>query len=255
MRTRYWSIVMLSAALALPGCPGDEADDDSAVGDDDDDDFVAGDSEVTTTAAPPCAPLQSLFWKDLGVYEGYPLTIVASTEPGYCALTQDYEAARLAAHDAHFDDYMAAMANEDGPATCAALLAYYEGFLSTMADLWPAGSCVVSVTLDDADPGPYVIGAEVDGATVTASYSQGVDVQGILDAFEGCSTVTDWDDWLALNPVVSEVLQFDGEIWSGQSGTANLADTLDASHAVQGANLAIVESFSGEPQSSDVDPT
>ncbi len=245
MRSTPWPAAWLVLALLLPGCGQEDADDDSAVGDDDD--FVAADNEVTTTAAPPCAPLLSSFWKDMGVYEGYPLTLVASTEPGYCILTKAYETARIASSDAHFDDYMAALANEDGPGTCAALRAYYEGFLSDMAAVWPAGSCVVSVTLDEIEPAPYVIGAEEDGATVTVSYSEGVDVHGILEAFEGCETVDDWEDWLALNPVVSEALQFDGEIWSGQSGTVTLADTGDDSHAVQGASLTIVENYSGEP--------
>jgi len=247
MRAR-WAVLGLTSILGfLSGCPGDDGDDDSAIGDDDDDDAVADASEITVTAAAECAPLQSVFWKDYDRSADYPLTLVASTQSDYCTLTRTYEEAQREASDAHSPAYIAAQLAEDGPASCQALLAYYGGFLSAMADLWPAGSCAASVTLDRAQPGSYGIGADVDGATLTASYSQGMDAEGILAMFDGCQSVESWEDWLALSPVVSAALQFDGEIWSGQSGNVVLVVGEADVFGAEGTNLAIVENFSGEP--------
>ena len=246
MRARWFVTSLLAAAALLPGCPGEDGDDDSAtVGDDDD--AMAVESDISVTAAAPCGPLQSVFWKDYGLPADLPVTLMASTVPGSCALARAYEEAQRAAADANWGAYQAAQAAEDGPGTCAALLAYYDGFLADMAGLWPAGSCVVSVTFDRADPGSFVFGDEVDGVTLTASYSQGMDVPGILAVFDGCQSVATWDDWLALNPVVSAALQFDGEIWTGQSGTVSLTAGEDAVLAAEGLNLAIVENYSNEP--------
>jgi hypothetical protein len=244
---RLWGALALLGALAIvPGCPDEDADDDSAPPGDDDD-VMADESDISVTAASPCAPLQSVFWKDYGLPANLPVTLMASTVPGTCALTRAYEEAQRAAADENWDAYQAAMDVENGPDTCAALLAYYTRFLPEMAALWPGGSCVVSVTFDRAESGSYVFGDEEDGVTLTASYSQGMDVPGILAVFDHCQSVATWDDWLALKPIASAALQFDGEIWTGQSGTVALVEGEDAVFGAEGMNLAIVENYSGEP--------
>ncbi len=242
-----WALVSLLTALAvLPGCPDEGGDDDSAAPGDDDD-AMADESDISVTAAAPCGPLQSVFWKDYGHPADLPLTLMASTVPDSCARVRLYETAQHDAADTHWDAYQAALDAEDGPGACAALLGYYSDFLSTMSALWPTGSCVVSVTFDRAQPGPYTFGDEVDGVTLTASYSAGMNVDGILAVFDDCQGVDSWEGWLALNPVVSAALQFDGEIWSGQSGNVSLISGEDDLFSAEGLNLSIVESYSGEP--------
>lgn len=245
MRT-WWALALLLAASSVPGCSDTDGDDDSVAAADDDD-AMADESDISVTAAAPCGPLQSVFWKDRGLPSDLPVTLMASTVAGSCALARSYEEAQRAAADLHWDAYQAAQAAEDGPGTCAALLGYYSAFLEDMAALWPAGSCVVSVTFDRAEAGPYVFGDEMAGVALTASYSEGMDVPEILAVFDGCQAVATWNDWLALNPIVSAALQFDGEIWTGQSGTLILTTGEDAVLTAEGINLAIVENYSSEP--------
>ncbi len=241
--------IVLILTLLLAGCPTPTVtDDDTDVGDDD---TTADDQPdtVTVTGAAECGPIASVMALEYEPDGPPELTVLASTLDDLCGLYLAHTDTYADAYHEHWDEYLYALGDEDGPRACAELLAWYETHLPAWAALNEPGSCTVTITLESHLPGTYQSEAApgAGSATVSVIYPDMVDTGMLLDAFGGCASVTDWDSWNVLVATVGEVQWWSAENWWDTGGTIDLQALGNVTFVLDAMGMTIEEVATGEP--------
>ena len=214
-------IGLLAGLLLAVGCPDDDpgfasdddvADDDDAADDDSADD--AFENTISVDGGYPCEPVVSAYYSALGETS---YGLMASTVEDHCdkyrAVHGTSDDAVLAALQADYDDAFGA---EDGPASCAAMTAWWEYSRPAYEALYPLGSCSLQAMVPDG------MDATAPPGTAMMSYAT-QEWSAWLDIYLGdCSHVQTFEDWLDIE--VGGSIPYPVEHWLCYGGEMTLAE-------------------------------
>jgi hypothetical protein len=248
---RSWTLLTaLMALFALAGCPtGGGGGGGGAEGDDDDaTEPEEVDQTVSVTGAQACGPIEAAsytYWDADGPAEH---TIRASTVPDHCARFDAYwEAWTGGFYD--YETYTFAVMDQDGPAACANLRLFLDGFQAAHDAVAPAGSCTLELYLPVyRGEGTWSTLAEEAGLRIGGGqiwYAGESRIGTVLELLGDCSAVTEWADWTALTDG-QYVDRWRGlEAWSLEIGEMELAEE-SAGWSLLAEGMAIENPASGD---------